>query len=93
MSKQVVRTEAAPGAVSGGALLRRRSSPNGFVFVAGQLGLEPGAKRRSSRAGSARRPSRPSPTCAAILEAAGSSLDGGREDDRLPPATSTTSPA
>jgi 2-iminobutanoate/2-iminopropanoate deaminase len=42
MSKQVVRTEAAPGPFQG-APYSQAITANGFVFVAGQLGLEPGA--------------------------------------------------
>ena len=83
MSKQVVRTEQAPGAVPGRAVqpgdrrervrVRRRPARRSIP-----------ARRRSSRAGSARRPSACSRTCGAILEAAGSSLDARRQDDRLP---------
>ena len=91
MSKQVVRTEAAPAPFQG-APYNQAIVANGFVFVAGQLGLEPGAKRDRRRAGSGRRPSRCSRTCAAILEAAGSSLDAVVKTTVFL-RTSTTSPA
>ena len=42
MSKEVVRTDAAPGPFQG-APYSQAIRANGFVFVAGQLGLEPGA--------------------------------------------------
>jgi len=58
MSKQVVRTEAAPAPFQG-APYNQAIVANGFVFVAGQLGLSPGEKE----------------VVDAILEAAGSSLD------------------
>ena len=43
MSKKVVRTEAAPAPFQG-APYNQAIVAGGFVFVAGQLGLEPGAK-------------------------------------------------
>ena len=81
MSKEVVRTEAAPAPFQG-APYSQAIKANGFVFVSGQLSLRPGDKELS--AGEiGRRPSRSSRTCA-ILEAAGSSLDTAREDDGVP---------
>ena len=74
MSKQVVRTEAAPAPFQG-APYNQAIVANGFVFVAGQLGLEPGSSDHRRGRDRRRRPSRSFANLRAILEAAGSSLD------------------
>ena len=60
VSKEVVRTEAAPAPFQG-APYSQAIKANGFVFVSGQLALRPGEKELV-RATSARRPSRCSRT-------------------------------
>ena len=61
MSKEVVRTEAAPAPFQG-APYSQAIKANGFVFVSGQLALRP-ERTSSSRATSPSRPSRCSRTC------------------------------
>ena len=56
MSKQIVRTDAAPGPFQG-APYSQAVAAAGLVLVSGQLGLKPGAKEMA-RAGSPSRPSR-----------------------------------
>src|SRR5579872_5917253 len=73
MSKQVVRTEAAPAPFQG-APYNQAIVANGFVFVAGQLGLEPGAKD-VIEGGIGPQTERAFANLHAILAAAGSSLD------------------
>ena len=82
MSKQAVRTEAAPAPFQG-APYNQAIVANGFVFVAGQLGLEPGATEvvaggitPADRAG-VREP-------AGDPRGGGLVARGGREDDRVP---------
>jgi 2-iminobutanoate/2-iminopropanoate deaminase len=73
MSKQVVRTEAAPAPFQG-APYNQAIIANGLVFVAGQLGLEPGAKE-VVEGGIGPQTERTFANLRAVLEAAGSSLD------------------
>ena len=73
MTKHVVRTEAAPAPFQG-APYNQAIVANGFVFVAGQLGLEPGAKEVVD-GGIGPQTERAFANLRAILEAAGSSLD------------------
>ena len=73
MSKQVVRTEAAPAPFQG-APYNQAIVANGFVFVAGQLGLSPGEKEVVD-GGIGPQTERAFANLRAILEAAGSSLD------------------
>ena len=73
MSKQVVRTDAAPAPFQG-APYNQAIVANGFVFVAGQLGLEPGAKEVVD-GGIGPQTERVFANLRAILDAAGSSLD------------------
>jgi 2-iminobutanoate/2-iminopropanoate deaminase len=70
MSKQVVRTELAPAPFQG-APYNQAIGANGFVFVAGQLGLDP-ATAQLVEGESAHRPS-VFANLQAILDAAGSS--------------------
>ncbi len=72
MSKDVIRTEAAPAPFQG-APYNQAIRAGGFVFVAGQLGLEPGAA--GPEGDIAEQTERALRNLAAILEAAGSSLD------------------
>jgi 2-iminobutanoate/2-iminopropanoate deaminase len=73
VSKDVVRTEAAPAPFQG-APYSQAVKANGFVFVSGQLGLRPGEKELSG--GSiAEQTEQVFANLGAILEAAGSSLD------------------
>jgi 2-iminobutanoate/2-iminopropanoate deaminase len=73
MTKQVVRTEKAPAPFQG-APYSQAISANGFVFVAGQIGLAPGeGKLRTG--GIADQTEQVFANLRAILEAAGSSLD------------------
>jgi 2-iminobutanoate/2-iminopropanoate deaminase len=72
MSKRVVRTEGAPGPFQG-APYSQAITANGFVFVAGQLGLEPGASAPVA-GGIAAQTEQALRNLGAILEAAGSSL-------------------
>jgi 2-iminobutanoate/2-iminopropanoate deaminase len=73
MSKQVVRTEAAPAPFQG-APYNQAIVANGFVFVAGQLGLEPGSGS-VVEGGIGPQTERVFANLRAILEAAGSTLD------------------
>jgi 2-iminobutanoate/2-iminopropanoate deaminase len=73
MTKQVVRTEAAPAPFQG-APYNQAIVANGFVFVAGQLGLEPGSKEVVD-GGITPQTEQVFSNLKAILEAAGSSLD------------------
>jgi 2-iminobutanoate/2-iminopropanoate deaminase len=73
MSKHVVRTEAAPAPFQG-APYNQAIVANGFVFVAGQLGLEPGSTT-TVEGGIGPQTERVFSNLRAILEAAGSSLD------------------
>jgi 2-iminobutanoate/2-iminopropanoate deaminase len=73
MSKHVVRTEAAPAPFQG-APYNQAIVANGFVFVAGQLGLEPGSST-VVEGGIGPQTERAFANLRAILEAAGSSLD------------------
>ncbi len=72
MEKSVVRTEAAPAPFQG-APYNQAIVAGGFVFVAGQLGLRPGA---TAIEGEIRQQTEQAlANLAAILEAAGSSLE------------------
>jgi 2-iminobutanoate/2-iminopropanoate deaminase len=73
MSKQVVRTEAAPAPFQG-APYNQAIVANGFVFVAGQLGLEPGSTAVVD-GGIGPQTEQVFSNLRSILEAAGSSLD------------------
>jgi 2-iminobutanoate/2-iminopropanoate deaminase len=73
MSKQVVRTEAAPAPFEG-APYSQAVVANGFVFVSGQLGLRPGEKELVS-GGIAEQTEQVLANLSAVLEAAGSGLD------------------
>ncbi len=73
MSKTSVRTEEAPAPFQG-APYSQAIVANGFVFVAGQLGLEPGASEVVA-GGIGPQTERVFANLAAILEAAGSSLE------------------
>ncbi|HEY1513556.1 MAG TPA: RidA family protein [Gaiellaceae bacterium] len=73
MSKEVVRTEAAPAPFQG-APYSQAIEANGFVFVSGQLSLRPGDKELSAGdIGS--QTEQVFANLRAILEAAGTSLD------------------
>jgi 2-iminobutanoate/2-iminopropanoate deaminase len=73
VSKDVVRTEAAPAPFQG-APYSQAIRANGFVFVSGQLALRPGEKELTG--GSiAEQTEQVLANLGAILEAAGSSLD------------------
>ena len=73
MSKSSVRTEEAPAPFQG-APYSQAIVANGFVFVAGQLGLEPGASEVVT-GGIGPQTERVFTNLSAILEAAGSSLE------------------
>jgi 2-iminobutanoate/2-iminopropanoate deaminase len=73
MSKEVVRTESAPAPFQG-APYNQAIVANRFVFVAGQLGLEPGSTE-VVEGGIGPQTERVFANLRAILEAAGSSLD------------------
>lgn len=73
MSKSSVRTEEAPAPFQG-APYSQAIIANGFVFVAGQLGLEPGSSEVVP-GGIGPQTERVFANLEAILEAAGSSLD------------------
>jgi 2-iminobutanoate/2-iminopropanoate deaminase len=73
MSKTSVRTEEAPAPFQG-APYSQAIVANGFVFVAGQLGLEPSASEVVT-GGIGPQTERVFANLSAILEAAGSSLD------------------
>ena len=73
MSKEIVRTEAAPAPFQG-APYSQAIKANGFVFVSGQLSLRPGDKELSAGdIGS--QTEQVFANLRAILEAAGTSLD------------------
>jgi 2-iminobutanoate/2-iminopropanoate deaminase len=71
--KEIVRTESAPAPFQG-APYNQAVKAGGLVFVAGQLGLEPGAKEMVGP-GIAEQTEQVLQNLRAILEAAGSSLD------------------
>ena len=73
MSKEVVRTEAAPAPFQG-APYSQAIKANGFVFVSGQLSLRPGDKELSA-GGIGAQTEQVLANLRAILEAAGTSLD------------------
>lgn len=73
MSKQIVRTEAAPGPFQG-APYSQAVVAGGLVFVSGQLGLKPDAKEMVP-GGIAEQTEQVLSNLQAVLEAAGSSLD------------------
>jgi 2-iminobutanoate/2-iminopropanoate deaminase len=73
MSKEAVRTEAAPAPFQG-APYSQAIKAGGFVFVSGQLGLEPGGKEMVD-GGVGAQTEQIFANLRAILEAAGSSLD------------------
>ncbi|HEV2592491.1 MAG TPA: Rid family detoxifying hydrolase [Gaiellaceae bacterium] len=73
MSKEVVRTEAAPAPFQG-APYSQAIKANGFVFVSGQLALHPGDKQIEVE-GITEQTQRVFQNLRAILEEAGSSLD------------------
>ena len=72
MEKTVIRTEAAPAPVQG-APYNQAIVAGGLVFVAGQLGLKPGDTAVEGDIG--RQTEQALANLAAILEAAGSSMD------------------
>ena len=72
MSKEAVRTEAAPAPYQG-APYSQAIKAGGFVFVSGQLGLEPGAKEMVE-GGITPQTEQVFANLRAILEEAGSSL-------------------
>jgi 2-iminobutanoate/2-iminopropanoate deaminase len=71
--KEIVRTERAPAPFQG-APYNQAVKTGGLVFVAGQLGLEPGAKEMVG-ASIAEQTEQVMQNLRAILEAAGSGLD------------------
>jgi 2-iminobutanoate/2-iminopropanoate deaminase len=73
VSKQIVRTDAAPGPFQG-APYSQAVAAGGLVFVSGQLGLKPGAKEMVP-GGITEQTEQVLTNLKAILEAAGSSLD------------------
>jgi 2-iminobutanoate/2-iminopropanoate deaminase len=73
VSREVVRTEAAPAPFQG-APYSQAIKTNGFVFVSGQLALEPGATGIVA-GGITEQTEQVFRNLRAILEAAGSSLD------------------
>jgi 2-iminobutanoate/2-iminopropanoate deaminase len=73
MTKEAVRTEAAPAPFQG-APYSQAIKAGGFVFVSGQLGLEPGGNEMVE-GGVAAQTEQVFANLRAILEAAGSSLD------------------
>ncbi len=73
MTRHVVRTEAAPAPFQG-APYSQAISANGFVFVAGQLGLRPGGHEMVP-GGIGEQTEQVFANLRAILEAAGSSLE------------------
>jgi 2-iminobutanoate/2-iminopropanoate deaminase len=73
VSKDVVRTEAAPAPFQG-APYSQAIKANGFVFVSGQLSLRPGDKELSA-GDIASQTEQVFANLRAILEAAGTSLD------------------
>jgi 2-iminobutanoate/2-iminopropanoate deaminase len=73
VTKEAVRTEAAPAPFQG-APYSQAIKAGGFVFVSGQLGLEPGGTEMVE-GGVAAQTEQVFANLRAILEAAGSSLD------------------
>jgi 2-iminobutanoate/2-iminopropanoate deaminase len=73
-AKQVIHTDAAPGPFQG-APYSQAVAAGGFVFVAGQLGLRPGAAS-PVEGGIGPQTAQALANLAAILDAAGSSLGG-----------------
>ncbi len=73
MSKEVVRTEAAPAPFEG-APYSQAIKANGLVFVSGQLGLRPG-ERELVPGGVAEQTEQVFENLRAVLEAAGSGLE------------------
>jgi 2-iminobutanoate/2-iminopropanoate deaminase len=73
VSKQIVRTEAAPAPFQG-APYSQAVVAAGLVFVSGQLGLEPGAKEMVP-GGITEQTEQVMANLQAVLDAAGSSLD------------------
>jgi 2-iminobutanoate/2-iminopropanoate deaminase len=73
MSKEIVRTEAAPAPFQG-APYSQAIKANGFVFVSGQLSLRPGDKELSA-GDIGPQTEQVFANLRAILEAAGTSLD------------------
>lgn len=73
MTKEAVRTEAAPAPFQG-APYSQAIKAGGFVFVSGQLGLEPGGTEMVE-GGVAAQTEQVFANLRAILEAAGSSLE------------------
>ena len=73
MSKEVVRTENAPAPFQG-APYSQAIKANGFVFLAGQLGLIPG-EGKIVTGGISEQTEQVFKNISAILEAAGTSLD------------------
>ena len=73
MSKEAVRTESAPAPFQG-APYSQAIKAGGFVFVSGQLGLEPGGKEMVD-GGITPQTEQVFANLRAILEEAGSSLD------------------
>ena len=71
--KQIIRTESAPAPFQG-APYNQAIVANGFVFVAGQLGIDP-ASGQVVEGGISSQTERVFANLAAILVAAGSSLD------------------
>ena len=71
--KQIIRTESAPAPFQG-APYNQGIAANGFVFVAGQLGLDP-ATGQIVEGGIAAQTERVFANLRAVLEAAGASLD------------------
>lgn len=74
MGKELVRTDAAPGPFQG-APYSQAIRVDGLVFVAGQLGLEPGAGA-VVEGGIGPQTEQALRNLRSILEAAGSSMDG-----------------
>jgi len=73
VSKQIVRTDAAPGPFQG-APYSQAVAAAGLVYVSGQLGLKPGAKEMVP-GGITEHTEQVMTNLKAILEAAGSSLE------------------
>jgi len=71
--KQIIRTESAPAPFQG-APYNQGIAANGFVFVAGQLGLDP-ATGQLVEGGITAQTERVFANLRAVLEAAGASLD------------------
>ena len=84
MEKTVIRTENAPAPFQG-APYNQAIRVGDLVFVAGQLGLKPGDTAVEGDV--AVQTEQALRNLAAILEAAGSSLDEPRQDERVPPGS------